>query len=98
MEIKTENQESYYGAFRNKLYNFFFENGVILSPVGKIVYISPPYVMTDAQLKKNYNLIERALNTFKFKNEIKLKKQLLKKYPYFKKVLLIFMITIKISI
>ncbi|WP_366186112.1 adenosylmethionine--8-amino-7-oxononanoate transaminase [Flavobacterium ovatum] len=64
LEIKTENAESYYGTFRNKLYNFFIENGVILRPVGNIVYILPPYVMTDTQLTKTYNLIERALNTF----------------------------------
>ena len=61
MEIKTESQASYYGTLRNKLYNFFIENGVILRPVGNIVYILPPYVITDAQLQKVYEVVEKAL-------------------------------------
>ena len=61
LEIKTENQESYYGTMRNKLYNFFIENGIILRPVGNIVYILPPYVITNAQLEKVYAAIEKAL-------------------------------------
>ncbi|WP_395060530.1 adenosylmethionine--8-amino-7-oxononanoate transaminase [Flavobacterium sp.] len=61
LEIKTENQESYYGNLRNKLYNFFIENGVILRPVGNIVYILPPYIITNEQLQKVYQTIEEAL-------------------------------------
>lgn len=61
LEIKTETQESYYGTMRNKLYNFFIENGVILRPVGNIVYILPPYVITDSQLEKVYATVEEAL-------------------------------------
>ena len=61
LEIQTENQESYYGTLRNKLYNFFIENGVILRPVGNIVYVLPPYIMTDSQLEKVYQVVENAL-------------------------------------
>ncbi|GAA4762625.1 MULTISPECIES: adenosylmethionine--8-amino-7-oxononanoate transaminase [Flavobacterium] len=61
LEIKTEGQESYYGNLRNKLYNFFIENGIILRPVGNIVYILPPYIISENQLKKVYETIEKAL-------------------------------------
>jgi adenosylmethionine-8-amino-7-oxononanoate aminotransferase len=61
LEIKRESQESYYGNFRNKLYNFFIENGVILRPVGNIVYILPPYIIENQQLEKVYSTIEKAL-------------------------------------
>ena len=61
LEIKTESAASYYGNLRNKLYNFFIENGVILRPVGNIVYILPPYVITDEQLEKVYQVVENAL-------------------------------------
>lgn len=60
-EIKTESAESYYGNLRNKLYDFFIENGIILRPVGNIVYILPPYIITDFQLQKVYDGIEKAL-------------------------------------
>ncbi len=61
LEIKTDSHESYYGNLRNKLYNFFIENGVILRPVGNIVYILPPYIITENQLQKVYQTIEKAL-------------------------------------
>jgi adenosylmethionine-8-amino-7-oxononanoate aminotransferase len=61
LEIRTGNEESYYGTLRNKLYDFFIQNGVILRPVGNIVYILPPYIMTKVQLEKVYTIVERAL-------------------------------------
>uniref|UniRef100_UPI00404990E4 adenosylmethionine--8-amino-7-oxononanoate transaminase n=1 Tax=Flavobacterium sp. TaxID=239 RepID=UPI00404990E4 len=61
LEIQTDADTSYYGTLRNKLYQFFIENGVILRPVGNIVYILPPYIITDAQLQTIYQTIESAL-------------------------------------
>ncbi len=61
LEIKTDTNESYYGTLRNRLYDFFIENGVILRPVGNIVYILPPYIITDEQLQKIYQVVENAL-------------------------------------
>lgn len=61
LDIKKEGEETYYGTMRTKLYNFFIENGVILRPVGNIVYILPPYIMSDTQLQKVYKVVEKAL-------------------------------------
>ncbi|NMH28234.1 adenosylmethionine--8-amino-7-oxononanoate transaminase [Flavobacterium silvaticum] len=61
LEIKTESEEAYYGTLRNKLYDFFISNGIIMRPVGNIVYILPPYVITDSQLQTVYQTIEKAL-------------------------------------
>ena len=61
LEVKTETEESYYGTMRNKLYNFFIENGIILRPVGNIIYILPPYIISQNQLQKVYQTIENAL-------------------------------------
>jgi adenosylmethionine-8-amino-7-oxononanoate aminotransferase len=61
LEIKSDSEESYYGSMRTKLYNFFIDKGVILRPVGNIVYILPPYIMTDNQLQKVYSIIEEAI-------------------------------------
>ena len=61
LEIKSDSDNSYYGTMRTKLYNFFIDKGVILRPVGNIVYILPPYIMTDEQLEKVYSIIEEAI-------------------------------------
>lgn len=61
LEIKTESTASYYGTLRNKLYDFFIENGVILRPVGNIVYVLPPYIISQSQLEKVYSIVEEAL-------------------------------------
>lgn len=61
LEIKSDSEESYYGSMRTKLYNFFIDKGVILRPVGNIVYILPPYIISDEQLEKVYSIIEEAI-------------------------------------
>ena len=61
LEIKTESPAEYYGSLRNTLYNFFIENGIILRPVGNIVYILPPYIISQNQLEKVYQVVENAL-------------------------------------
>jgi adenosylmethionine-8-amino-7-oxononanoate aminotransferase len=62
LEIEREG-ESYYGSFRNRLYDFFIGNGVIMRPVGNIVYILPPYIISDEYLEKIYEIIEEAIET-----------------------------------
>lgn len=61
LEIKVENEQAYYGDLRNKLYAFFIENGIILRPVGNIIYILPPYIIDNFHLEKIYGVIEKAL-------------------------------------
>jgi len=53
-----------YGDLRYRLFNFFMENGVCLRPLGNTIYILAPFVITDKQLKKIYQSIEKMLDTF----------------------------------
>lgn len=62
LEIEREG-ESYYGSFRNRLYDFFISSGVIMRPVGNIIYILPPYIISDEHLDKVYSIIEEAIET-----------------------------------
>ena len=62
LDIKSEDT-NYYGSLRNKLYNFFIENGVILRPVGNTIYILPAYIISESELNKIYKIVELALNT-----------------------------------
>ena len=51
-----------YGDIRDRLFRFFMEKGVLLRPLGNVVYILPPFVITNLQLHKIYSTIEEALD------------------------------------
>ncbi|WP_130733299.1 adenosylmethionine--8-amino-7-oxononanoate transaminase [Flavobacterium sp. J27] len=61
LEIKVEGAHDYYGNLRNTLYEFFIKKGIILRPVGNIIYILPPYIINDIELERVYTIIEEAL-------------------------------------
>lgn len=64
LEMKTEMKTEYYGEFRNQLYHFFIERGLVLRPVGNTIYILPPYIISEGELNIIYDTIEEALNRF----------------------------------
>ena len=53
----------YLSAMRPKLYQFFLERGVLLRPLGNVVYVLPPYVISPEQLHRVYDAIEEAIQT-----------------------------------
>ncbi|MFD2247270.1 adenosylmethionine--8-amino-7-oxononanoate transaminase [Pontibacter ruber] len=48
---------SYFNKMGDTLYSFGLEQGVILRPLGNIIYVIPPYCITDKQLDKVYQTI-----------------------------------------
>jgi adenosylmethionine-8-amino-7-oxononanoate aminotransferase len=46
------------------LFHFFMDRGICLRPLGNTLYILPPFVISDAQLQKTYQVIEAALERF----------------------------------
>ena len=50
-----------YGVTRNKLFDFFMEKGVFLRPLGNTIYVLPPYVISDIELQKVYDVIRESL-------------------------------------
>ena len=61
IEWETGNETSYLSNLRNLLYNYFLDKGIILRPLGNIIYILPPYVISDADLDYIYDAIKSAL-------------------------------------
>lgn len=62
IEWETGNDTSYLSGLRDTLYNFFLNKGIILRPLGNIIYILPPYVISNDDLAYIYQTIEQALN------------------------------------
>lgn len=61
MEWETGNNTSYFNLLRDRLYHYFLDAGIILRPLGNIIYILPPYCITDNDLNYIYTKIEQAL-------------------------------------
>jgi adenosylmethionine-8-amino-7-oxononanoate aminotransferase len=61
--IKTEEDNTYYGTFRNKLYQFFITKGILIRPIGNVIYTIPPFIISNAELEIIYNAFEECLNS-----------------------------------
>ncbi len=62
IELKAD-KTGYASNIRNKLYNHFINNGVLLRPLGNVIYILPPYCITDEELSTVYNCVISGLET-----------------------------------
>jgi adenosylmethionine-8-amino-7-oxononanoate aminotransferase len=52
-----------YGSQRNKIFNWFWEHGIFLRPLGNTIYIVPPFTTTTAELDMLYDTILRFLDS-----------------------------------
>lgn len=62
IELRTEDA-GYLSAMRPKLYGFFLERGVLLRPLGNVVYVLPPYVISPDELHRVWDVIGEAVET-----------------------------------
>jgi adenosylmethionine-8-amino-7-oxononanoate aminotransferase len=60
IELRT-NDAGYLSAMRPKLYAFFLERGVLLRPLGNVVYVLPPYVISPQELHRVWDVIVEAV-------------------------------------
>jgi adenosylmethionine-8-amino-7-oxononanoate aminotransferase len=62
-EIKTKEHTHYLNSLAEYISSFFMERGIILRPLGNIVYVLPPYCISNEDLHYIYKAIEQFLNT-----------------------------------
>lgn len=58
IEIPTETATSYSNELRKKIYPYFLSRGILLRPLGNVLYVLPPYVITEEELNTIYSEIE----------------------------------------
>jgi len=61
LEIKNDEGTFYSNPIRKKIYPYFLEQGILLRPLGNVIYIVPPYVITDNELQRVYSSIRNFL-------------------------------------
>ena len=62
LELRAEEDTGYDNPLREKIYPYFLEKGILLRPLGNVIYILPPYVITNEQLDQIYGCIHEFLN------------------------------------
>ena len=60
IELKAQDP-GYFSGLKPRLYKFFLEQGVLLRPLGNVIYILPPYIITQKELDYVYDVIEEAI-------------------------------------
>ncbi len=64
MEWSTDDDTSYLNSIGPVLNVFFLEAGIILRPLGNVLYVLPPYCISNSELDRIYQRIEEALEKF----------------------------------
>lgn len=56
-EIKTGEGNSYFSDIRNKAYRYFLKNGSLIRPLGNVIFINPPYCISEEELQEVYQVL-----------------------------------------
>ena len=62
LEIETGAETSYFSGIRDTIYQSAISKGVLLRPLGNVLYVLPPYIILDEELDKAYRVIDEILN------------------------------------
>jgi adenosylmethionine---8-amino-7-oxononanoate aminotransferase len=60
IELKVPDA-GYLSSLRPRLYEFYLNRGVLLRPLGNVVYILPPYIITPEEVHHVYDVIQDSL-------------------------------------
>ncbi len=62
IEISTDEKTGYLNAIGENVAEFFQKNGIVLRPLGNVVYLIPPYCLSGEEFKKIIHVIGEFLN------------------------------------
>ncbi|HEY9117706.1 MAG TPA: adenosylmethionine--8-amino-7-oxononanoate transaminase [Roseivirga sp.] len=63
-ELNTEKDTSYFNEARHHLYPYFIDKGLLIRPLGNVIYLIPPYIISDQDLEYVYSTILEFLNQY----------------------------------
>lgn len=62
IDLKKGKEKGYFNEHGPKLRHLFLEHGVLMRPLGSVIYMMPPYCITDDELDHIYNSIPKVLD------------------------------------
>lgn len=62
--IKNDHKTSYFNEIGKKLYDEFISRGIVMRPLGNVMYLVPPYCISTEDLNFIYENILEVLNSF----------------------------------
>lgn len=60
VDIDNPEETHYLNPLRDQLYQFFLAKGILLRPLGNVLYVLPPYCIEDSELESCYDAILEA--------------------------------------
>ena|SRR6218665_243773 len=63
IELQTANESSYFNNQYAHLYSHFLNEGILLRPLGNIIYLVPPYCISNDDLHYIYRTIKKMLDS-----------------------------------
>lgn len=61
LDLKTDGPAGYFSKIRDTAYTFFLDNGLLLRPLGNVLFINPPYCLTEKEQQYIFGVIEKFL-------------------------------------
>ena len=58
----NDSENGYFSKLKEIAYNYFLENGLLLRPLGNVIFINPPYCLTEQEHQKIFDVITEFLN------------------------------------
>lgn len=62
IEIKSDSSAGYFSNIRNKAYNYFLKNGLISRPLGNVIYVNPPFCITEEEMDRIFEVYRAFLD------------------------------------
>lgn len=63
-DLNTEKDTSYFNEARHHLYPYFIEKGLLIRPLGNVIYLIPPYIISNEDLNYIYDTILHFLEEY----------------------------------
>lgn len=64
VELRSSQDKSYFASCRDAIYDFFIQRGILVRPLGNVIYLIPPYCISEEDLEGVYEVISLMIDTW----------------------------------